>query len=120
MSSSGSCVVHVSELPLGNFQATLAPLPYIVAGCPTAYFTRSVQYVHGVFFAAHRFREYAEERMDQERTHAERLARAAAWEREKEEAKLNKVCLLLWLLLLLLNLECIAWVGYQYLCIVQV
>ena len=39
----------------------------------------------------HRFRDHADERAGRERSAAERLARAAAWELEKEEAKLNKV-----------------------------
>lgn len=43
------------------------------------------------FWIGRRFRDYAEERAEQERMTAERVARAAAWEREKEEAKLHKV-----------------------------
>lgn len=40
---------------------------------------------------ARRFQDYYSEQAEEERASAERLARAAAWEREKQEAQANKV-----------------------------
>lgn len=47
---------------------------------------------HGCPPTGRRFRDYEDRQSAKERMSAERMAKAAAWEWEKEQAQHNKVC----------------------------